>query len=107
MTELFTVAPDDMDKTSDRLADLAVGSAKAVDYAKNNLDLEGNAGLALKPVMDRVIEACSELAANYTRLGTVTSNAAAELEKAAAMYRTVDRNRAEALDKTYSTEAGK
>ncbi|MFD3706250.1 type VII secretion target [Nocardia sp. NPDC058658] len=103
----FKVVPDDLDKTSDQLETLAVGSAKAVDYAKNNLDLEGNAGLALKPVMDELISACSELSTNYTRMGSITSAAATELEKAAAMYRTKDLAWAEAMDKTYSTKVGK
>ncbi|MEV0061850.1 type VII secretion target [Nocardia sp. NPDC050718] len=107
MTYEFKVTPDDLDKTSSQLAALATGSAKAVDYAKQNLDVEGNSGLALKPVIDRVVEICADLAENYTRLGTITSTAAAELAKAATMYRTTDRNFAEQLDKTYPSGVGK
>lgn len=107
MTYEFKVTPDDIDKTADQLAEIAAGSAKAVEYAKKWLDLDSNAGLLLKPLMDGLQEACDELAVNYTRLGTKTSEAAAELEKAANMYRTIDKARAEALDKTYPTKAEK
>ncbi|MGW4739593.1 type VII secretion target [Nocardia xishanensis] len=107
MTYEFKVAPDDIDKAADQLGEIATGSAKAVEYAKKWLDLESNAGLVLKPLMDVLQEACDELAVNYTRLGSKTSEAATELEKAADMYRTIDKARAEALDKTYPTKADK
>jgi len=107
MTYEFKVAPDDIDKAADQLAEIAAGSAKAVEYAKKYLDLESNAGLALKPLIGVLQEACDELAVNYTRLGSKTSESATELKNAANMYRSVDKARAEALDKTYPTKAGK
>ncbi len=107
MSYQFNVVPDDLAEAAGILSDLGAGSAKAVDYAKRNLDLEGNAGVVLKPLIGVLQEACDEFAANYTRLGTRTSEAAAELTKAATMYRNLDRTRAEALDRTYSAEGGK
>lgn len=102
----FKVVPDDLDRTSDQLADLAAGGTKAVDYVTKNVDLEGDAGLLLKPMMDQLIAACADLAGNYTRLGTVTGDSATELKKAAAMYRTLDQSRADAIDRTYPAKAG-
>ena len=107
MSYQFNVVPDELADTASILSDLGAGNAKAVDYAKRNLDLEGNAGVVLKPLIGVLQEACDEFAANYTRLGTRTSEAAAELEKAATVYRNLDRTRAEALDRTYPVESGK
>ncbi|MBH0775596.1 type VII secretion target [Nocardia bovistercoris] len=107
MTYQFTVVPDDIAEAADELSDLGAGSTKAVDYARNHLNLEGNAGVVLKPLIGVLKEACDEFATNYTRLGTRTSEAAAELAKAATMYRNLDRNRAEALDRTYPAKGGK
>lgn len=107
MTYEFTVNPDDIEKAAEQLAGLGAGSPRAVDYAKKWLDLESKAGLALRPLIDVLQEACGELAGNYAELGTGTGEAATELGKAAKMYRTVDRARAEALDRTYPTGGGK
>ncbi|MGW5313259.1 hypothetical protein [Nocardia thailandica] len=45
----FKVTPEDLDKASDQLATLATGGTKAVDYLQKNVDLEGHAGVLLKP----------------------------------------------------------
>ena len=45
MSYQFNVVPDDLAEAAGILSDLGAGSAKAVDYAKRNLDLEGNAGV--------------------------------------------------------------
>ncbi|WP_280401924.1 type VII secretion target [Nocardia carnea] len=100
----FKVTPGDLDTAAAKLEALADAGSKAVEYTKNNFDLEGNAGLALKPLMDKVIEMCSKLSNNYSQMSSLTTGTATELTSAAKMYRTTDRSTAETLDKTYSTE---
>ncbi|MEV0364285.1 type VII secretion target [Nocardia fusca] len=103
----FKVTPSDIDTASSKLHALADTGMKAVEYTKNNLDLEGNAGLVLKPLMDQVIEMCSKLSDNYSKMSSITTAAATELTKAAKMYETTDLGVAESLDKTYTAKGEK
>ncbi|WP_280421569.1 type VII secretion target [Nocardia carnea] len=103
----FKVTPGDLGTAADKLKALSDTGMKAVEYTKNNFDLEGNAGLALKPLMDQVIEMCGKLSNNYSQMSSITSTSATELSKAAKMYQTTDLGVAESLDKTYSSEGEK
>ena len=100
----FKVTPSDIENASDKLNRLADAGMKAVEYTENNFDLEGSAGLALKPLMDQVIEMCGKLSGNYSQISSITTTAATELTKAAKMYQTTDIGVAESLDKTYSAK---
>ncbi|GGL45074.1 type VII secretion target [Nocardia jinanensis] len=103
----FKITPSDIDTASSKLHEIADTGMKAVEYTKNNFDLEGNAGLALKPLMDQVIEMCSRLSRNYSQMSSITTATATELAKAAKMYETTDLGVAESLDKTYPAKSEK
>jgi hypothetical protein len=104
MTYEFKVTPSDLDTAARKLHELADTGMKAVEYTKNNFDLEANAGLVLKPLMDQVIEMCSRLSNNYSQMSSITTATATELTKAAKFYETTDLRVAESLDKTYPAE---
>lgn len=101
----FKVTPGDLGTAATELQKLADSGMKAVEYTKNNFDLDGNAGLALQPLMDKVIEMCGKLSNNYSQMSSITTATATELTKAAKMYETTDLGVAESLDRTYSTGA--
>lgn len=103
----FKVTPGDLDAAAGKLQALSDTGMKAVEYTKNNFDPEGNAGLALKPLMDQLIDMCGKLSNNYSQMSSMTSTSATELSKAAKMYQTTDLGVAASLDKTYSTDGEK
>lgn len=102
----FKVMPSDLDTAASELHKLADAGMKATEYTKNNVVLEGNAGLALKPLMDQLIDMCSKLSSNYSQMSSLTAATATELANAAKMYQTTDLGVAESLDKTYPAKDG-
>ncbi|MFF0543212.1 type VII secretion target [Nocardia thailandica] len=102
MTEEFQVKPDKLDAFADRLGQLATDHAQAAPYAQKWLTVDdGAGGVFLTGVVDTLAQIRDDLADRLSTLSTVTSGSAAELVKAAQMYRTTDRATAAALDQTY------
>lgn len=102
----FKVFPDDLDKAAAELRKIAEENTKAVAYAKEWMDLEGNAGAILKDIIQTLDENCSRIAYNYERLGVITDLSAQELRKAAQMYRTTDTKNAADQDALYVKAEG-
>ncbi|MET8773543.1 type VII secretion target [Nocardia sp. NPDC004654] len=102
----FKVVPDDLDKAAAALLKIAEENTKAVSYAKEWLDLEGNAGAILKDIIQTLDENCSNIAYNYERLGVLTNLSEQELRKAAQMYRTTDAKNAANQDALYVKAEG-
>ncbi|MEV0296527.1 type VII secretion target [Nocardia sp. NPDC050710] len=102
----FKVVPDDLDKAAAGLLKIAEENTKAVAYAKEWMDLEGNAGAILKDIIQALDENCSRIAYNYERLGVITNLSEQELRKAAQMYRTTDAKNAANQDALYVKAEG-
>ncbi|MGW5386005.1 hypothetical protein [Nocardia sp. NPDC003963] len=86
MTYEFKVTPTDLGTAAGKLHELADTGMKAVEYTKNNFDLDANADLAPKPLLDQVTEMCSRFYDNYSQMSPITTDTATELPKATRLY---------------------
>ncbi|MEV5649213.1 type VII secretion target [Nocardia sp. NPDC052254] len=101
MAAEFQVVPDDVDKFGGALRDLAGQAGAAVSHTTKWFELQdGSTGIYVK-VKEIVEQLQKNLEANYTHLQTLSNDSAAELGKAAQLYRTTDHESAQRLDETY------
>ncbi|MBF6213034.1 hypothetical protein IU433_26965 [Nocardia puris] len=104
MAEELKVEPDRLDTFATKLKELASDHTQATPYAQKWLNVDDAGGVFLTGVADTLRDILSDLESNFKTLASVTESSAAELVKAAQMYRTTDAARAAALDKTYVEE---
>jgi hypothetical protein len=102
MTGKFKVEPNALDTLSGKLKKLADDNAQVGSYIKEWLDVKGDVGGIFPQIASAIQQIRADLEPNYTTLGQLTADSATELTKAAQVYRTTDRARAEELDRTRS-----
>lgn len=102
MTDDLRVEPDRLDAFATKLKQLAADHTQATPYAQKWLKVDdGSGGVFVTGVVDTLGQILTDLETNFTTLKSVTEASAAELNKAAQMYRSTDYATAAALDKTY------
>lgn len=102
MTEPFEVEPNHLDAAAGKLQAVADDNGHTETYLAQWLELpESKEGLILQGLTGVIRELMTKLQSNYSQLGRVTGESAAELVASARMYRTTDNATAAALDSAY------
>ena len=97
----FRVVPDDVEKFSGVLRDLAGQAGAATSHSTKWFDLQ-NASTGIYVQVEEIVEQVrANLEANYKHLQSLSDSSATELSKAAQLYRTTDYEHARLLDETY------
>lgn len=101
----FQVVPDDMDKFSGAMRDLAGQAGAAGSHATKWFNLsDAHTGIfvEVKGIVEHIRQ---NLEDNFKHLQTLADGSATELAKAAQLYRTTDYEHARQLDETYPGNA--
>ncbi len=89
MSELF-VEPDDVDAFAKHMADLSAQADTARQYAEKWTAIGYSEGRMFVPVVEKLSGLHDVLSENFRRISQLSADAANELTRAAAMYRSTD-----------------
>ncbi|GAB2660646.1 hypothetical protein GCM10027068_45890 [Prescottella soli] len=100
MSELF-VEPDDVDAFAKHMADLSAQADTARQYAEKWTAIGYSEGRMFVPVVEKLSGLHAVLSDNFHRMSQLSADAANELTRAAAMYRTTDGASRGRIESTY------